>query len=214
MPIDRSVAREHADWLALVEVSGTFLSLHILMESFAGGLDKKDDDEERELRRRLRLAYDEWSDNQAGNTPDPAIHTQWLRFVLEEMLEMRADTLLEGQQIPTHLAYEAKEHGETLRPALGINSPFEKNPRLLVKLYPYGQGIEKALPGRHWKASPALRMMELLRNTEPLGTRLGLVTNGRSWMLVDAPKNETTGFYTWDAEIWLEEPLALRSFYT
>jgi len=47
------------------------------------------------------------------------------------------------------------------------------------------------------------RMMTLLRNTN---IRLGLVTNGRHWMLVDAPVNETTGYYTWDAEIWLEEP--------
>lgn len=34
MPVDRSVAREHGNWLALVEVSGTFLSLPILMESY------------------------------------------------------------------------------------------------------------------------------------------------------------------------------------
>lgn len=214
MPVDRSVAREHAHWLALVETSGTFLSLPILMEAFAGGLDKRGDDEERELRRRLRLAYDEWSNNQAGHVPDPAIHTQWLRFVLEEVLEMHTDALLEDQQIPTSLAYEAKEHGETLRPNLVISSPFEKRPRLLVQLYPCGQSLEKPLPGKYWKASPAMRMMELLRNTEPQGTRLGLVTNGRSWMLVDAPKHETTGFYTWDAEIWLEEPLSLRSFST
>ena len=148
------------------------------MESFAGGLDKKDDAQESELRR--RLAYDEWRDNQAGNTPDPAIHRQWLRFVLEEVLEMCADAILEGQQIPAHLAYEAKEHGETLRPDLVISSPFEKKPRLLVQLYPSGQSLEKALPGRRWKASLALRMMELLRNIEPQGTRLGLMTNGRS----------------------------------
>ena len=52
-------------------------------------------------------------------------------------------------------------------------------------------------------------MMELLRNTE---MRLGLLTNGRSWMLVDAPPNETTGYYSWDAEIWLEEPVTLQAF--
>ena len=31
-------------------------------------------------------------------------------------------------------------------------------------------------------------------------------------MLVDAPPNETTGYYSWDAEIWLEEPITLQAF--
>ncbi len=52
-------------------------------------------------------------------------------------------------------------------------------------------------------------MMELLHATD---TRLGLVTNGTDWMLVDAPKGETTGFITWDATYWVEEPLTLRAF--
>ena len=52
-------------------------------------------------------------------------------------------------------------------------------------------------------------MMELLHATD---TRLGLVTNGNDWMLVDAPKGETTGFITWDATFWAEEPLTLRAF--
>src|SRR5512135_315196 len=52
-------------------------------------------------------------------------------------------------------------------------------------------------------------MMELLRGT---GVRLGLVTNGERWMLVDAPPNETTGYISWYAALWLEEPITLRAF--
>ena len=103
MPTDRAIARQHADWLSLIEVSGPFLSMPVLLETFPHGLDKKENDSE--VRRRLRLAYDEWADNQAGNRPDPAIHRQWLRFVLEEVLELLPDTILEGQQIPTELRY-------------------------------------------------------------------------------------------------------------
>ncbi len=29
---------------------------------------------------------------------------------------------------------------------------------------------------------------------------------------MDAPTNETTGYYSWDAEIWLEEPVTLQAF--
>ena len=54
-------------------------------------------------------------------------------------------------------------------------------------------------------------MMQLLHDT---GVRLGLVTNGDHWMLVDAPKGETTGYASWYAPLWLEEPKTLRAFRT
>jgi hypothetical protein len=209
MAYDRSIVRQHADWLSLIEISGPFLSMPVLAESFPQGLDQKAN--ESEVRRRLHLAYDEWRDNQMGNRPDPAIHFQWLRFVLEEVLEMRPDVILEGQQIPEDIHYEVREHGERLRPTLAIRSPFEPRPRLLIQLYPHIQDLKKLVQGRQRAGSdsPDTRMMHLLRST---GIRLGLVTNGQQWMLVDAPANETTGYYTWDAEIWLEEPLTLRAF--
>src|SRR5260370_31198037 len=90
-----------------------------------------------------------------------------------------------------------------------IRSPFEPAPRLLIQQYPISQDLNKAIPGKHWKGSRATVMKTLLRN---INIRLGMVTNGRHWMLVDAPVNETTGYYTWGAEIWLEEPLTLRAF--
>jgi hypothetical protein len=52
-------------------------------------------------------------------------------------------------------------------------------------------------------------MADLLHGT---GVRLGLVTNGEHWMLVDAPKGETTGFISWYATLWQEEPVTLRAF--
>jgi len=101
------------------------------------------------------------------------------------------------------------EHGETLLPDMALLSPDDHQPRLLIKLYPASQDLDKSIAGLHWKASPATRMMELLRHTR---VRLGLVTNGERWMLVDAPPNETTGFASWYAALWLEEPITLRAF--
>jgi hypothetical protein len=207
MSTDRLVARKHAEWLSLIEISGPFLSMPVLLESFPQGLDLNDD--ESQVRRRVRLAYDEWIENQQGLRPDPAIHTQWLRFVLEEVLQMRPDAILEGQQIPVDLCYEAKERGETLRPLMVIRSPYEQKPRLLIQLAPHKQELSKSIDGKQRNGSPATRMMELLRKT---GVRLGLLTNGRQWMLIDAPANETTGTYIWDASLWAEEPLTLQAF--
>jgi hypothetical protein len=202
-----SIARQHAEWLSLIEVSGPFLSMPVLLEVFPQGLEKEE--QEAEQRRTLRMAYDEWADNQAGVRPEPAIHREWLRFVLANVLEMPREMLAEGQALPPGLRAYMPEHGETLLPDLALLSPDDSKPRLLIKQYPAGQDLDKSIAGLHWKASPATRMMELLRHT---GVRLGLVTNGERWMLVDAPPNETTGFASWYAALWLEEPITLRAF--
>ncbi len=200
-----SIARHHAAWLSLIEVSGPFLSMPVLLRVFPQGLDAHD----AELSRLLRMAYDEWADNQAGTRPDPAIHRAWLRFVLAQALEMPGETLLEGPALPPGLSAHIAGENEILRPDTALVSPGDRKPHVLIKLYPAGQDLEKPVAGARWKASPATRMMELLRHT---GVRLGLVTNGERWMLVDAPPNETTGFASWYAALWLEEPLTLRAF--
>ncbi len=202
-----SIARQHAEWLSLVEVSGPFLSMPVLLDVFPQGLEK--DEQEAEQRRTLRMAYDEWADNQAGVRPEAAIHLAWLRFVLANVLEVPREVIAEGQALPPGLRASMPEHGETLLPDLALLSPDDRKPRLLIKQYPTGQDLDKSIAGLHWKASPATRMMELLRHT---GVRLGLVTNGERWMLVDAPPNETTGFASWYAALWLEEPITLRAF--
>ncbi len=202
-----SIARQHAEWLSLMEVSGPFLSMPVLLSVFPQGLEK--DEQEAELRRVLHMAYDEWADNQAGGRPEAAIHFEWLRFVLANVLEMPREALAEGQGLPPGLRAYIPEHGETLLPDMALLSPEDRKARLLIKLYPAGQDLDKSIAGVHWKASPATRMMEILRRT---GVRLGLVTNGERWMLVDAPPNETTGFASWYAALWLEEPITLRAF--
>ncbi len=202
-----SIARHHAEWLSLIEVSGPFLSMPVLLQVFPQGLDAHDP----ELSRLLRMAYDEWADNQAGARPDPAIHTQWLRFVLATVLEMPREVLAEGPALPSGLNAHIADENEILRPDMALLSPGERKPRLLIKLYPAQQDLDKPVAGQRWPASPATRMMELLRNT---GVRLGLVTNGERWMLVDAPPNETTGFASWYAALWLEEPITLRAFHS
>jgi len=88
-----STARHHAEWLSLVEVSGPFLSLPVLLHAFPQGLDA----DIPELHARLRLACGEWRDDQEGRRPDPAIHRQWIRFCLLEVLGYRDDDLVEGQ---------------------------------------------------------------------------------------------------------------------
>ncbi len=201
-----STARDHAEWLSLVEVSGPFLSLPVLLRVFPQGLDAHD----APLAGMARSAYEEWIDNQGGNRPDPAIHHAWVRFVLTEVLGYVHEVLVSGVAIPATLSAAVLEHGETLRPDIAVMRHGQSDPAtLLVTVVPKRQGLEKVRDGHHWKASPATRMAELLRGT---GVALGLVTNGEQWMLVYAPRGETAGFASWYAETWFEEKVTLRAF--
>lgn len=201
--------RHHAEWLSLVEVSGPFLTMPVLERVFSSGLDAHDP----EHARLLRTAYDEWQENQEGRRPSQAVHNAWIKFVLTQTLELPGEVLAEGQAIPATIKATISEHGETLRPDFLVRNPDDvANPgksRLLIQTYSAEQNLDRPVAGRHWKASPATRMMELLHSTD---VRLGLVTNGEHWMLVDAPRGETTGFASWYAHLWLEEPLTQRAF--
>ena len=200
-----SIARHHAEWLSLVPVSGPFLSLPVLMEAFPQGLDAHD----AEHARLLRLAYEEWDDSFQKKNADPSVHEAWIKFVLTKTLEFDESLLAEGQAIPQTLQVEVPEHGELLKPNIVLNDPATKKARMLVQTYPRSQDLTSYVAGSRWKASPDTRMTDLLHGT---GVRLGLVTNGEHWMLVDAPKGETTGYASWYASLWREEKITLQAF--
>jgi hypothetical protein len=73
-----SVSRHHADWLSLVEVSGPFVSLPVLVRIFPQGLEPRDPAQARAL----RAAYEEWQDNPAA----PGKQHAWVMHVLAAVL--------------------------------------------------------------------------------------------------------------------------------
>lgn len=205
-------ARHHAEWLSLIEVSGPFLSLPVLLRVFPQGLDTVTP----EKRQLLRLAYEEWEAGQAVLRPDSALHREWVRFVLGDLLDLPPAAVAEGAALPAGLTVAIPQEGETLAPDWAVVGPSPGPspgvPRLLVTVYPASQDLNKAVAGSRWQASPATRMLELLRAT---AVPLGLVTNGEHWLLVHAPRAGESGAYTyasWYAGLWLEEPLTLRAF--
>ncbi len=201
--------RHHAEWLSLLEISGPFLSMPVLLSAFPQGLDEFPSEEARSL----RADYEFWKED----PENPAVFTAWVRLVLESMLGYTEPVLLTGQAIPAGWKAEFPEHEETLRPDMMLVSPpplgeglgVREAPHLLIQVFPPRQALDRAVSGSRWQASVATRMMELLHATE---VRLGLVTNGEQWMLVDAPRGETTGFTTWTAGLWFDEPVTLRAF--
>lgn len=202
-----NTSRHHADWLSLVEVSGPFLSLPVLLRVFPQGLEARDPAQAKAL----RAAYDEWQANPVA----PGLRRAWILHVLTNLLGYPSDLLAEGQTLLAGMEANVAQMGETLRPDFALigpkNSEIEGQVQLLISVYPAGQSLDRPLADRHWKASPATRMMELLHVS---GVPLGLVTNGEHWMLVYAPRGETTGYASWYGALWLDEPITLRAFHS
>jgi hypothetical protein len=200
-----SVARHHAEWMSLVESSGPFLSMPVLLRIFPQGLDPRDSAKAG----RLREAYEDWLDR---GVKRPDVHFAWIRHVLTDLLEYPAEFLVEGQAIPPGMEANMPNVGETLRPTFVLkHRDADKKPLLLIEHYPPGQDLAKPVTGKLWKATPGTRMMELLHAAD---VPLGLITNGEEWMLVYAPRGETTGFASWYADIWMQEPITLRAFHS
>lgn len=181
-----------------MEPSGPFLTVPALKRALPGGLDERP-----AARAQLKLAYDEWRDA-------PELQSRWVRWVLDEILELR-DAVREATDAdPFH---RVAEHGVTLRPSFVVRDHGRDGQPLvlLVRVHPEGTRLDRPIPGEAWAASPIDRAAELAKAT---GTPLALVTDGARWTLVWARPNQTTGTCTWRAELWMEEPLTLRAFAT
>jgi hypothetical protein len=194
----------HAEWLSLIEVSGPFLTLPVLTRAFPAGLEPTD----LELVEQLRVAYAEVSD-------DPTLSPLWVRWVLARLLGHPDEVLRHGVGIGARLTHRVAEYGVELRPDYAVVDPERgeeaARTRLLVVQCLWGTPLGERPEGATWAASPIDRLEELCRATE---VRLGLLTNGETWTLVDAPVGGASGTATWDAELWLEERSTLDAFTT
>ncbi|KAB8145737.1 restriction endonuclease [Chloroflexia bacterium SDU3-3] len=198
----------HAEWLRLVEQSGPFLLPPALDRAFPQGLNATPPD----LTAALRLAYIEWKDATQGLAPDMAMHRAWVEWVLRDVLAMNASLIRRAGGAGAWPEVGVPEHGELLQPDLVVGMAGGAA-RLLIQVLPPWQDLGKALPKARWQASPASRMEHLLRGA---GVRLGLLTNGEHWMLVSGPADaaSTTGFGSWYARLWLDEPLTFQAFHS
>jgi len=196
------------DWLNLLDISGPFLSPAVIDRVFPQGLDVLDS----EHAARLRLARDDWVDSQTGSEAN-IVHQEWIGVVLSETLGYTPEVLMEGAAIPETLTLSVPEYETVIRPTLVLDDNAvdgaTRGARLLIQTYPRRQNLDAAIEGSTWAATPSARMTQLCRASK---VRLGLVTNGEQWMLVDAPEGETSAFVSWYAGLWSQEPDTLRAF--
>ena len=200
----------HGEWLSLIEISGPFLAVPVLKEVFPQGLEELDGLK----RKRLRQAYEEW--REALENDDPRFndfHQAWIDEVLSRGLELdedgRGDVLKRGAAIPDKLHVSIPEHGVRLTPDAAVIDEQTGDALMLIQTLPANTDLDAVIKHDGWASSPAERMVQLCRQT---GCRLGLVTDGERWMLVDAPVGAVTSFASWYARLWGQEPLTLQAF--
>ena len=201
----------HHDWLRLIEISGPFLAVPVLKEVFPTGLEGLDGLK----RKRLRQTYEEWREAlETGDPQIPELHAAWVDEVLSRGLELDADrrvsVLKRADWCAANLATELPEHAITLSPDMAVVDELRANqPLLLIQVFAQDTDLDATRKLDGWAATPAERMVQLCRAT---GCRLGLVTNGERWMLIDAPVGAVTSFASWYARIWAQEPVTLQAF--
>lgn len=201
----------HDDWLSLIEISGPFLAVPVLKEAFPQGLEELDGLK----RKRLRQAYEEWREAlELEDAQFSELHVAWIDEVLSRGLELfedgKGDVLKRADWCAANLQASLPEHSVTLSPDLAVIDEQRANkPLLLIQTYAQDVDLDATLKQDGWAATPADRMVQLCRS---LGCRLGLVTNGERWMLVDAPVGAVTTFASWYARIWNQEPITLQAF--
>lgn len=206
-PQSRSIASIHAEWLSLLDSSGPFLSVDVLTstDGFRQGLPQSSDSADR--RRDLSNYYEQWLTSTSHRKPDNGIERAWFRVVIEDVLEW-GSFALDGQAIPPGLTHTDPGTHESVGPDVVFRDDDGKV-RLLVQRYPAAQSLNEDVPGSRWLASPAARLVTLLQHT---GVRLGMVTNGAQWLLVNASSGEQPGFATWFTNLWFEELATLDAF--
>ncbi|MDC1207995.1 hypothetical protein N8005_01525 [Litorivicinus sp.] len=203
---------QHNEWLSLIEISGPFLAEPVLDQTFPQGLERIDPHK----KKHFRQTYEEWReaiDNQ--DSLQEMLHQEWINWVLKHGLEWDEDDeeeeLKTASTILDGLTLELPEHGLTLKPDYALFGNDQDKPYLLVKAYPPETNLNDVLAGDGWSTSPAERMSSLCRAT---GVRLGLLTNGEQWMLVDAPEGGIISYACWYARLWSQEPITLNAFFS
>jgi hypothetical protein len=197
-------AQQHIEWLSLVEKTGPFLAVGVLDEAFPQGLDKV----QTRTRQRIRSAYEEW--REAVDEADPqlnSLHREWVRLVMEELLEYDATVLKPTKELPDALSYREPLTGAEVKPSFAVVAG--DNARLLIACYAPDSDLSAPMAGESWAASPVERMIALCRAT---AVKVGLLTDGEQWTLVSVPPESGSSIATWYARMWQQETVTLQAF--
>lgn len=196
----------HAEWLSLIDRSGTFLTIPVLAETFPQGLGAIDE----HVYKRTRDAYNEWREAVDEQDEDLAeLHDAWIDFIFDEVLEfdnLDLDEIEEGEANEYQLNHPNGE--EAFYPSFLLKSNSHK-PLLLIKVLQPDVKLDSIAKGETWPLSFVERMIALCRHSN---IAFGLLTNGEEWAIIYAPKHGPSSYGNWHARLWHQEKITFRAF--
>jgi hypothetical protein len=229
--ISEEIRRRHS-WLELLQTSGPFLTLPVVHRVFPNGLAPVPVHQRARLRGLVAAMLDD-----RGASRHTVIETL-LRDALDWQQHLRIDAGLpqslaevvaeHGVLVRPDFGFYAEGSGddtdddeeeqdeddspdeqdspgsETAAGTTGRGGPW----KLLGCYLPWGSHPLARTTVGGWTASPVERLAVLLRARD---VPVGLVTDGRWWALVWAPRRGATGAAVWDASLFSEEPAALQA---
>lgn len=179
----------------------------MLEQAFPQGLESI----ETPRRRLLRAAYYEWRD--AVDEDDDLLfqlHDAWVNLVLTELLEFDMESATPGSAWVGDLpSVTSPDAASRFTPSWIIHSPGSTQLRSFISVVRPEAPLDSAANADGWIANEIERMTLLCRAH---GVRVGIVTNGESWVLVNAPTDAPSGQTTWHARYWFQEPATLKAF--
>jgi hypothetical protein len=235
--VSSNAARRHA-WLELLQQSGPFLTIPVADRIWPTGLPAVPV----EIRSRVRAGVSgvlaaagtnrdeltrlvlsevlDWSDALVEDIDLPATLTEVVpehgvvlrpdfAFRVEpddaDEADDESDGLLDGPDEDEDELDDAAVDKASASGASALDNPW----RMLGVWVPWGSHPLQRNTRAGWAASPVERLAALLRARD---VPIGLVSDGRWWSLVWAPRGKPVGAAVWDATLWSEEPESLEAF--
>ena len=213
----RSPAQQHRAWLGLVDTEGPFLSVPVLTGLYPQGIPGLSRERREVLRAAkpaLDRAWDAWDADRDSETVLASYRRArdaWVGTVLTEVLGW-GDLWVTAQDRPALAeTYRAASDGiqaVTATPT-GALLHGEEVGALALVTDPADSLREVGQDG--WATSPIDRMAAMLR--APGSTcSIGVVTDGRWWAVVSAPREGSAASGVVDCQTWVEEPATRDAF--
>lgn len=225
----RSPEQMHREWLELVDTDGPFLAAPVLKRAWPQGmplLKNLENGQQRavELRQEkaaFEAAWDEWHRVRVGSDDDKAVadatrkyreqENAWVTFVVRRLLDWREDYRLAEDDAAEAAAYDAESPNGAIR--VSPSGLLELNGTVGAVVLVVDPVVESLteIPDDGWNASAIDRMQNMLRAKQS-ACSIGLVTDGRWWALVSAPKGKSAAWGQFDSQMWIDTPQVLNAF--
>ena len=213
----RSTAQQHRQWLGLVDTEGPFLSVPVLTGLYPQGIPGLSRERREVLRAAkptLDRAWDAWDadrDSDSVLASYRRARDAWVDTVLTEVVGW-GGLWTTAQDRPTLAeTYRAASDGiqtVTVTPT-GALMRGEETGALVLVTDPADSLREVGQDG--WATSPIDRMAAMLRASGSTCS-IGVVTDGRWWAMVSAPREGSAASGIVDCQTWVEEPATRDAF--